>query len=66
MLYWVVEAVADSAREAYFRELEPALVLAASAVREQTGSWPRSVALAFVRDAAVIERLVKAQADDEE
>jgi ATP-dependent helicase/nuclease subunit A len=56
VLFWVVESVAVSAREAYFREQEPVLVLAAAGVREQTGDWPRSVALAFVPDAAVIER----------
>jgi hypothetical protein len=56
VLFWVVEAVPDAAREGYFREQEPMLVLAASALREQTGDWPRSVALAFIQDAAVVER----------
>jgi ATP-dependent helicase/nuclease subunit A len=56
VLFWVVEAVAASGREAYFREREPALVLAALAVHEQTGNWPRNLAFAFIHDGTVIER----------
>jgi ATP-dependent helicase/nuclease subunit A len=56
LLFWVVEEVAVSERDTYCRSREPALVLAASAVRDQTGNWPRNVALAFVRDGVVIER----------
>jgi ATP-dependent helicase/nuclease subunit A len=56
VLFWVVGSVAASGFEAYFREQEPVLVLAATAVHEQTGNWPRNVALAFVREAAVMER----------
>ena len=56
LLFWVTESVSASAREAYFREREPALVLAASSLRAQMGDWPRSVALVFLHDGAVIER----------
>jgi ATP-dependent helicase/nuclease subunit A len=56
VLYQVTAPVAASAREAYFREQAPVLALAASALREQTGDWPRSVAIAFLHEGEVIER----------
>jgi ATP-dependent helicase/nuclease subunit A len=57
VLFWVVETVPPSAREDYFREQEVKLVFAAQAVRQQTGDWPASVALAFVQDGAVVQRM---------
>jgi hypothetical protein len=56
LLYWVTESASAPARQAYFREREPELVLAASSLRAQMGDWPRSVALVFLLDNEVIER----------
>jgi hypothetical protein len=56
VLFWIIQYLPPFFREACFRSQEIRLVLASSALRAQTGNWPRSVALAFVRDGVVMER----------
>jgi ATP-dependent helicase/nuclease subunit A len=54
LLFYQFDAVSD--RERCWKERLPELVLAAEAVRRQSGSWPRSVTLAFLSDATAIRR----------
>jgi hypothetical protein len=56
LLFWVTDPIPEAAREACWREREAAVVLAATALREQTGEWPRGAALVLVREGAAIER----------
>jgi hypothetical protein len=54
LLFYQFDAVAD--RDRCWKDRLPELVVAAEAVRRQTGSWPRSVTLAFLADATAIRR----------
>jgi hypothetical protein len=55
LLFYDFGAVAAD-RERHWRRRQAGLVLAAAAVREQTGDWPGRVALYFVADGGVVER----------
>ena len=54
LLFFTLAPAAD--REQVWRERLTGMVLAAAAVREQTGKWPAGVALHFLRDDCTIER----------
>jgi hypothetical protein len=56
LLFYDFEAAGAPDRERHWRRRQAGLVLAAAAVREQTGAWPGRVALCFLADAAVVER----------
>jgi hypothetical protein len=56
LLFYSFEAVRAADRERHWRRRQAGLVLAAAAVREQTGAWPGSVALCFLADGGLVER----------
>jgi hypothetical protein len=56
LLFYSFEAVRSSDRERHWRRRQAGLVLAAAAVREQTGAWPGRVALCFLADGGLVER----------
>jgi hypothetical protein len=56
LLFYLTEAGPAGGREAAWKERQVGLALAACAVRDQVGTWPRSVALAFLHDGTALAR----------
>jgi hypothetical protein len=56
LLFYHFEAAGPADRERHWRRRQAGLVLAAAAVREQTGTWPGRVVLCFLKDGGLVER----------
>jgi ATP-dependent helicase/nuclease subunit A len=56
LVFWETEPVPAAGQQECWQQRLAGLVLASAALREQTGAWPRSVALVFVQEAEALVR----------